>query len=110
MDVYFKPRGWDVYGYYEGTYKDKSFIDFVTVITPHPTDDSTCIVGFAKGELKHEMNTAIGQRCYKLGFTKMVFSRPIGKSATRYSTFTHSSDGLDWYEVDLTLFAGTRDV
>ncbi len=106
MNVHFKPVGWDVYGYFEGSYQDKSPIDVVTVIRPHPMEESACVVGFIKGRLTNEMNILIGKKCAELGFKKMIFSRPAGDKATRHATFTHSADGLDWYAVDLTIFGG----
>jgi hypothetical protein len=104
MEVKFKPIGWDVYCYQNGSYENRDFIDCITVIRPHPVESETCVVGFVKGNLTHEFNTDIGKQCLALGFDRMIFSRPSGDNASRYATKTHSNAGLDWYSVDLTIF------
>ena len=104
MNVHFRPIGWEVRCYNgEGSYESKSpYLCTFTVYPDHYNYNDTCIVTLLNGELTHELNILIGQKCKELGFKTLRFGLPRGQKGTRMSQPFHQIKDMDWYEVDLS--------
>lgn len=81
------------------SYKDKTRYTTSVLITNLALKE--CRLHLGQGTLNDEIIYGISKWLYDEGYTDIQFEVPAGTSASRFSTFVDSKDGLDRYKCNL---------
>jgi len=84
-----------------GPDEPESKADYDFACNLNRVSDTECYISQAIGDLSDEAAILIGVEAYRLGYRLLTFRRSAGGKATRWATYSHTDDGMDYYYVDL---------